>query len=98
MRKDISLSTTHHHTTTSLEAPTDSTTAKMMSSTSHFYLPDTLRNWPYPRLVNPAYQTCNKESTEWCEAFNALPDQKKRDKFRACRFGTLYPLQSEYSI
>ncbi len=43
-----------------------------MSTELVFHLPDTLRNWPWPRRINPFYEVCKKESQGWCEAFVAF--------------------------
>ncbi|KAI0784430.1 terpenoid synthase [Abortiporus biennis] len=60
-----------------------------------FHIPDTLRNWPWPRSINPFYEECKKESEEWCEAFEAF-SPKAQKAFNLCNFNLLaslgYPL------
>ncbi|KAL4245637.1 Isoprenoid synthase domain superfamily protein [Abortiporus biennis] len=63
-----------------------------MSEELFFHLPDTLRNWPWHRCINPFYEECKKESEEWCEAFSP----KAQKAFNLCNFNLLaslgYPL------
>ncbi|KAJ7474115.1 terpenoid synthase [Mycena latifolia] len=65
-----------------------------MSDTT-LIIPDTLRSWPWPRAINPYYAECKKESSVWCEAFNAF-DSKAQKAFNLCDFNLLaslaYPL------
>ena len=35
-------------------------------------LPDTLRDWPWPRSINPHYKVCKAESEAWVEPFEAF--------------------------
>jgi hypothetical protein len=51
-------------------------------------LPDTLRNWPWPRLINPHYEECKLESTAWCERFQAF-SPKAQQAFNRCDFNKL---------
>ena len=37
-----------------------------------FILPDILKDWPWPRAINPHYAECAKESQTWCESFHAF--------------------------
>ncbi|KAJ7474169.1 terpenoid synthase [Mycena latifolia] len=65
-----------------------------MSDTT-LIIPDTLRSWPWPRAINSYYAECKKESSAWCEAFNAF-DSKAQKAFNLCDFNLLaslaYPL------
>nr|BDI63096.1 sesquiterpene synthase [Collybia nuda] len=58
-------------------------------------LPDTLRNWPWPRSINPFYEVCKAESSKWCEGFRAFSPSAQR-AFNKCDFNLLaslaYPL------
>ncbi|KAJ7474192.1 terpenoid synthase [Mycena latifolia] len=58
-------------------------------------IPDTLRSWPWPRVINPYYAECKKESSAWCEGFHAF-DSKAQKAFNLCDFNLLaslaYPL------
>ncbi|KAF8912642.1 terpenoid synthase [Mucidula mucida] len=56
-----------------------------MSDELVFRLPELLRNWPWPRRINPFYEECKKESMEWCEGFKAFsPNAQKA--FNRCDF------------
>ena len=50
-------------------------------------IPDPLRNWPWPRLVNPHYDECKRESDAWFQSFNAF-SQKAQLAFVNCNFST----------
>jgi hypothetical protein len=54
-----------------------------------FYIPDTLRNWPWPRSINPNYEVCKAESSAWCESFNAF-SPKAQKAFNACDFSQCF--------
>ncbi|KAJ7121824.1 terpenoid synthase [Mycena crocata] len=58
---------------------------------AQFYIPDTLRNWPWPRSVNPHYQVCKKESAAWCDSFHAF-SPKAQKAFNRCDFNLLASL------
>ncbi|KAM7218649.1 Isoprenoid synthase domain containing protein [Rhypophila decipiens] len=68
-------------------------------------LPDTLRNWPWPRTINPHYEACKRESEAWIESFRAFsPRAQKafnRCNFNGCRIGCdlmhLFFVFDEYS-
>lgn len=48
-------------------------------------LPDTLRNWPWPRHLNPYYEVCKEESAAWLETFQAFTP-KAQKAFNRCDF------------
>ena len=50
-----------------------------------FYLPDTLRDWPWPRKINPHYKLVERETREWIESFNAFPPDMQA-AFNKCNF------------
>ncbi|KAJ7454224.1 terpenoid synthase [Mycena latifolia] len=54
-------------------------------------IPDTLRSWPWPRSINPYYEECKIESSEWCEGFKAF-DAKAQKAFNLCDFNLLASL------
>ncbi|KAF7320642.1 Terpene cyclase [Mycena chlorophos] len=54
-------------------------------------LPDTLRDWPWPRQINPWYAECKEESTAWCESFKAF-GPKAQKSFNRCDFNLLASL------
>ncbi|KAF9034645.1 terpenoid synthase [Hymenopellis radicata] len=66
-----------------------------MSNEVVFCLPNTLRNWPWPRRINPFYEQCKKESQEWCEGFKAF-SPKAQKAVNLCNLSLLaslgYPL------
>ncbi|KAF9038910.1 terpenoid synthase [Hymenopellis radicata] len=62
-----------------------------MSDEVVFHLPDTLRNWPWPRHINPFYEEAKKESKEWCEGFKAF-SPKAQKAFNRCDFNLLASL------
>ncbi|KAH8817740.1 terpenoid synthase [Flagelloscypha sp. PMI_526] len=57
----------------------------------HFYLPDTLARWPWPRAINPAYEECKIASTAWCEKYKAF-SPKAQKAFNLCDFNLLASL------
>jgi hypothetical protein len=59
--------------------------ASMSTAIDQFILPDTLRQWPWPRQLNPAYLACKKETTSWTESLQILSPEKQR-KFNRCDF------------
>jgi len=41
-------------------------------------IPDTLRNWPWPRIISPYYEECKRESEAWIESFHPFgPEAQK---------------------
>lgn len=63
---------------------------------SQFRLPDTLRNWPWPRKINPHYAQCKEESSAWCESFQAF-SPKAQQAFNRCDFSTTkFPPNSQH--
>ncbi|EMD32850.1 hypothetical protein CERSUDRAFT_161387 [Gelatoporia subvermispora B] len=70
----------------------------MSEHTTTFNLPDTLANWPWPRMLNPHYQTAKVASSAWTESFNAFRP-KAQKAFNLCDFNLLaslaFPLADE---
>ncbi|KAJ7803885.1 terpenoid synthase [Mycena olivaceomarginata] len=58
---------------------------------AQFRIPDTLRNWSWPRQPNPHYQVCKEESSAWCESFHAF-SPKAQKSFNRCDFNLLASL------
>ncbi|KAJ7509058.1 terpenoid synthase [Mycena galericulata] len=56
-----------------------------------FHLPDTLATWPYPRRINPCYESVKRESSQWLEGFNAF-SPKAQKAFNRCDFNLLASL------
>lgn len=54
-------------------------------------IPNTLRNWPWPRHCNPHYAECKIESAKWCEEFHAF-SPKAQKAFNLCDFNLLASL------
>ncbi|KAJ3491180.1 hypothetical protein NLI96_g902 [Meripilus lineatus] len=63
-----------------------------------YTLPNTLANWPWPRRVNPHYDTIAPVSAAWVESFRAMSPSAQK-AFNACKFGLLaamfYPAADE---
>nr|BBH51501.1 putative sesquiterpene synthase [Clitopilus sp.] len=70
----------------------------MSESNQHLRIPHTLTAWPWPRTLNPYYQTVKAESSAWLESFKAF-DPKAQAGFNSCDFNLLaslaYPLASK---
>jgi hypothetical protein len=54
-------------------------------STTYFPIPDFLKNWPWPRKINPHYEECKADSSAWCESFGAFTP-KAQEAFKKCDF------------
>ncbi|KAM7187058.1 terpene cyclase [Naviculisporaceae sp. PSN 640] len=54
-------------------------------------LPDTLRNWPWRRTINPHYEECKTESEAWIESFRAFSPRAQK-AFNRCNFSLLSSL------
>ncbi|KAF7317857.1 Terpene cyclase [Mycena kentingensis (nom. inval.)] len=58
-------------------------------------IPETLRNWPWQRRINPHFEECKRESQTWFDAFHAY-SPKKQESINRCDFNLLaalgYPL------
>lgn len=48
-------------------------------------IPDTLINWPWPRIISPYYEQCKAESTAWFEGFKAFSPRAQK-AFNRCDF------------
>ncbi|KAJ7893945.1 hypothetical protein B0H14DRAFT_3427245 [Mycena olivaceomarginata] len=59
-----------------------------MSNAAVFRLPEMLKNWPWPRSISPFYEQVKKESSEWCESFQAF-SPKAQNAFNLCDFSLL---------
>ncbi|KAJ6483194.1 terpenoid synthase [Mycena sanguinolenta] len=55
------------------------------------HLPDMLRDWPWPRHVNPHFAVCKEESEAWLETFKAF-SPKAQKAFNLCDFNLLASL------
>lgn len=58
----------------------------MTSSPQLLYLPDTLKNWPWPRVINPHYKEMAAESNAWAKSFK-LFNPKSQYAYEKCDFG-----------
>jgi hypothetical protein len=54
----------------------------------HITFPDTMRDWPFPRELNPYYAEVKKESDAWLKTFNFF-NHKDTEAYLRCDFGTL---------
>ena len=53
-------------------------------------LPDTLASWPFPRRINPHYETVAPESSAWVRRLRAFGPLSQR-AFDKCDFGQFAP-------
>ncbi|KAJ7645684.1 isoprenoid synthase domain-containing protein [Mycena polygramma] len=62
------------------------------------HLPETMKNWPWPRAINPHYEEVSAESNAWFHGFKAF-SEKSQYAFDKCDFGRLaslaYPTASK---
>ncbi|KAJ7112783.1 terpenoid synthase [Mycena crocata] len=63
----------------------------VLQPAAQFCIPDTLRNWPWPRNMNSHYQVCKEESTAWCDSFRAFSSNSQQ-AFNRCDFNLLASL------
>ncbi|KDQ29694.1 hypothetical protein PLEOSDRAFT_1039734 [Pleurotus ostreatus PC15] len=49
------------------------------------HLPKALASWPWPRRVNPHYESVKQQASAWCESFQAFNPQAQ-DAFNKCDF------------
>ncbi|KAK7021884.1 hypothetical protein VNI00_017173 [Paramarasmius palmivorus] len=68
-----------------------------MSHTSTYSLPVTLREWPWPRSLNPFYDTCKMESAAWCASFGAFKG-RSQSAFERCDFGKQMRLDGKQQL
>ncbi|KAF8884393.1 terpenoid synthase [Infundibulicybe gibba] len=54
----------------------------------YFRIPDTLRNWPWSRHINPHYSVCKTETVAWFKEFKAFSPESQ-DAFDNCDFSLL---------
>jgi len=52
------------------------------------HIPDVLRNWPWPRDLNPYFEQCRAESDGWIRSFNVFSPQAQT-AFNKCEFSLL---------
>lgn len=66
-----------------------------------YYLPDTLRNWPWHRIQSPHYREAQAESVAWLESFHPFTPaaQKAFNKcdFSRCSYLLLSPRSMNYT-
>ncbi|KAF7432702.1 hypothetical protein PC9H_004644 [Pleurotus ostreatus] len=55
------------------------------------HLPKALASWPWPRRVNPHYESVKQQASAWCESFQAFNPQAQ-DAFNKCDFNLLASL------
>lgn len=55
-----------------------------------YILPDTLRNWPYERIISPYYRAAQAESVAWLESFHPFTPQAQK-AFNKCDFSEYLP-------
>nr|BBH51503.1 putative sesquiterpene synthase [Clitopilus sp.] len=59
-----------------------------MLTTPYFTIPDTLRNWPWKRVLNPHQKVCEEEAADWMRSCGAFTP-KSQNAFDRCSFGLL---------
>lgn len=59
-----------------------------------FYLPDTMANWPWPRLISPHYEAVKIEAEAWFRSFKAV-DPGTLKEFNKCDPGSSYVTTSK---
>ena len=47
-----------------------------MSNSLRYYLPNTLKNWKWPRRLNPHYLEVKADSAVWARRFEAMSNTK----------------------
>ena len=57
--------------------------------TTTIHLPDTLANWKWTRIINPHYEECKRESSEWAAGFKAF-NPKAQAAFNRCDYSQDY--------
>lgn len=45
---------------------------------THFFLPNTLDDYPWPRHLNPHYDIVAPESSKWAESFHAFSPKAQK--------------------
>ena len=55
-----------------------------------YYLPYTLRNWPWERIISPHYLAAQAESVAWLESFHPFT-KKAQIAFNKCDFSEAIP-------
>lgn len=60
----------------------------MPVSQAHFYLPETLRIWPWKRAISPHYEAAKAESVAWIESFKPFSPEAQL-AFNKCNFSEL---------
>lgn len=63
-----------------------------------YVLPDTLRNWPWKRIISPYYRAAQAESVAWLESFKPFSPEAQI-WFNKCDFSvyTSYLVMSDQS-
>jgi hypothetical protein len=49
-------------------------------------LPNTMANWPFPRMINPHYKEVKEECDAWFRGFDAFTPKSQR-AFDKCDLG-----------
>ncbi|THH07217.1 hypothetical protein EW146_g9384, partial [Bondarzewia mesenterica] len=62
-----------------------------MSTPQTYTLPDTLRNWPWTRIISPYYRAAQAESVAWLESFKPFNPQAQI-AFNKCDFSLVSAL------
>jgi hypothetical protein len=63
----------------------------MIAPAQAYYLPNTLRNWPWKRIISPHYRAAQVESVAWLESFRPFSPEDQV-KFNKCDFSLVSAL------
>ena len=50
------------------------------------YLPKTMQDWPWPRVINPHFEEVTREANTWFRSFKPL-NERSQYAFDLCEFG-----------
>ncbi|KAL1889980.1 hypothetical protein Sste5346_008559 [Sporothrix stenoceras] len=73
------------------KSPVQQTTTLTSGDDSTLYIPETLKDWPWPRSINPFYEITASESLDWLHSYQFFPP-KAQLKFDRCDYGRLASL------
>ncbi|KAH9477371.1 Delta(6)-protoilludene synthase [Psilocybe cubensis] len=74
---------------------------KQAAEPPFYMLPDTLRNWPYERIISPYYRAAQAESVAWLESFKPF-SPAAQVAFNKCDFSLVsaltFPKATHYNL
>jgi Delta6-protoilludene synthase len=66
--------------------PSTTTTTAPKTPQKMLYLPETMKNWPWKRAINPHYEEVTAESNTWFKSFKPF-NEKSQHAFDKCDIG-----------